>query len=695
MTYASPPAWEMSGNRDDDERTPPTVPEDRSTVTVRKEMAAAISCGRMRPSRSMRSILPLTVVVGLIAGVGVGGQSQNASLPASAEPGLLTGRVVDGTSSAPIGSAVVTLEAAGAAGGNGRNAPRVLTDAQGRFYFSDVAAGSYSITVSKPGWLPGALGRQRPGGRAVPIDVRTGDRRSDLSVPLWRTSVITGRILDEAGEPMVGVDVRVFQRSFVAGHAHWQFAVRAITDDRGVYRLAALTPGDYLVCVPATVNSTPAGLAIGNLSQTYLMTMTATGAAPMDFRPATTAVPGSDLRLSSVLNLTALPPAAGAWTTFTTTYYPSASSIGAATVITTTAGRERTGIDVVLRNQPTWQVSGSVTLPDGSAAVNHAVHLLPAESADTPIVDAGTATTDSRGHFVFYGVPAGQYVARVVRVPLPGAGWQASLCGGTGAISFICTFGQGPGMPPVPVDPLLYADRPVSVNSRHVADVALTLHPGARISGRAEFEGTAPAPTETQWNAIRVTLDPADGRSAAPAGGFDNAPPGRFGADGTFQVASSLPGRYLLRVAGLPKDWTLKRAAIQGRDISEQAFDLTQDTSDVILTFTDHASTIEGAVKIDNAADTTAVVLVFPSANTAWTDYGRGGRRVNSATVQNGHFTLPAPPAGDYFLVAVRDDDAADWQSPAFLAKAAPVADRVSVVDGVPLKHDLAVKRVR
>mgnify|MGYP001547424433 CR=1 FL=1 len=138
----------------------------------------------------------------------------------------------------------------------------------------------------------------------------------------------------------------------------------------------------------------------------------------------------------------------------------------------------------------------------------------------------------------------------------------------------------------------------------------------------------------------------------------------------------------------------MKRASLQGRDISEQAFDLTQDTGDVVLTFTDRVSTIEGAVQVDNAAKTTAVVLIFPTANTAWTDYGRGGRRVNSTTVQNGHFTLPTPPAGEYLLVAIPDDDATDWQDPAFLAKAAAVADRVSVVDGVPLNHDLALKRI-
>jgi hypothetical protein len=642
----------------------------------------------------MRAFVPLTVVVALIAGAAVRGQIPANAPPASAGSALLTGQVVDATTAAALGSVVVTLSGSASPSGDGRNSPRVLTDAQGRFFFSEVAAGSYTVTATKPGWLPGAVGRRRPGGQPITIDVRAGDRRSDLTIALWRTGVITGRILDEAGDPMVGVDVRVFQRTFVAGHPHWQFSVRAITDDRGIYRLAALAPGDYLVCVPATVNSTPANPPISALSQTYLMTMTATGAAPMDFRPATMAIPGREVRLSSVLNLSDVPPPTGAWTTFTTTYYPSATSASAATIVQAAAGREQSAVDIVVRTQATWQVSGAVTLPDGAAAVNHAVHLLPADMADAPIVDAGTATTDSRGHFVFYGVPQGQYVARVVKLPLPGPGWQASLCGGTGAISFICTFSQTPDMPPVPADPLLYADQPVSVGSRNVTDVALTLRAGARVSGRAEFEGTAPAPTEAQWSAMRVTLDPADGRSSAPAGGFDATGPGRFGSDGTFKIASSLPGRYLLRVAGMPREWTLKGATLQGRDITDRAFDLTQDSSDVIITFTDHAPKIEGAIQNGSAAQTTAMVLIFPTSNTGWTDYGRGGRRVNNATAQSGRFSLPAPPAGDYFLVAVADDDATDWQSPAFLAKAAAVADRVSVIDGAPLNHDLALKRI-
>ncbi|MEO8484621.1 MAG: carboxypeptidase-like regulatory domain-containing protein [Acidobacteriota bacterium] len=639
----------------------------------------------------MGTLLPLTVVAALIAGATLPGQIPANPPPSSTELALLAGQVVDATSSVPIGSVVVALN--GSAGGNGRNAPRVLTDAQGRFFFSEVAAGSYTISATKPGWLPGALGRRRPGGQSVTLDIRAGDRRADLSIGLWRTGIVTGRVVDETGEPIPGVDVRVFQRTFVAGHPRWRFAVRAITDDRGTYRLATLTPGDYLVCVPATVNSTPSDLATGELSQTYLLTMTATGAAPMDFRPATTAVPGSDVRLSSILSFPGLPPASGAWTTFTTTYYPSANGMSDAAIIKVAAGRERTGVDIVVHAQPTWQVSGSVTSPDGSAAVNHAVHLLPADSADSPIVDAGTATTDSHGHFVFYGVPAGQYVVRVVRLPLS-PGWRAGLCGGTGAIKSICIFSQSPETPPVADDPVLYVDQPVSVGGRNVTDLALTLRSGARVGGRAEFEGTAPAPTDAQWNNMRVTLDAADGRSSIPAGGFDNTPSGRFGADGTFKIPRSVPGRYLLRVAGVPSGWTLKGASLQGRDVAEQAFDLTQDTSDVVVTFTDHASKIEGAVQTGGAAQVTAVVLIFPTSTAGWTDYGQGGRRVNSTTARSGRFTLPAPPAGDYFLVAVADDDATDWQSPAFLAKAAAVADRVSVRDGAPLNHDLTLKRI-
>ena len=47
-----------------------------------------------------------------------------------------------------------------------------MTDADGRFVFRALAAGAYSLTAIKPGYLDGAFGRRRPGGTGQSLDAR-------------------------------------------------------------------------------------------------------------------------------------------------------------------------------------------------------------------------------------------------------------------------------------------------------------------------------------------------------------------------------------------------------------------------------------------------------------------------------------------------------------------------------------------
>jgi hypothetical protein len=56
---------------------------------------------------------------------------------------------------------------------------------------------------------------------------------------------------------------------------------------------------------------------------------------------------------------------------------------------------------------------------------------------------------------------------------------------------------------------------------------------------------------------------------------------------------------------------------------------------------------------------------------------------------------MPAPPAGDYYLIAIPDEQSIDWQDPATLAKLAPMAERIQVRDGVPITPTLQLRTVR
>jgi hypothetical protein len=74
-----------------------------------------------------------------------------------------------------------------------------------------------------------------------------GDVRENTDVALWRAMAIEGRVVDELGEPMAGVDISAHtagpgQRPDVSGPYHFS------SDDRGLFRIYGLAPGRYTVC---------------------------------------------------------------------------------------------------------------------------------------------------------------------------------------------------------------------------------------------------------------------------------------------------------------------------------------------------------------------------------------------------------------------------------------------------------------
>src|SRR5262249_23289883 len=98
---------------------------------------------------------------------------------------------------------------------------------------------------------------------------------------------------------------------------------------------------------------------------------------------------------------------------------------------------------------------------------------------------------------------------------------------------------------------------------------------------------------------------------------------------------------------------------------------------------------------LNGQADDRSLVLMFPADSNDWVDYGRTPRRIQSAPSSAGKFSLPAPPQGEYFLIAVPADVDGDWRDPALLAKVAAKAERVTVAEGRPLTHPLQVRRIQ
>ena len=172
-----------------------------------------------------------------------------AQSPAPATTAAISGSVVDGATGRPIENAIVTLTRR--TGGPLSFPTRLLTDAQGRFVFKDVPPGEgYSIGATRHGYLPADYGRSELGGAPQRISLRERQWISDARITMWRPGAISGTVLDEHGEPIVGIYVRALASVIVAGAPHYAAASPTTTDDRGMYRISGLREGRYLVSVP-------------------------------------------------------------------------------------------------------------------------------------------------------------------------------------------------------------------------------------------------------------------------------------------------------------------------------------------------------------------------------------------------------------------------------------------------------------
>jgi hypothetical protein len=601
--------------------------------------------------------------------------------PLETGTGLIYGQAIDGVSTHPVANALVTLTVAGSI------PVRVLTDSDGRFAFRDVPKGGFSVTVSKPGYSDGAYGRLRPNGPSQSLQLADGQRVTDARLPLWRLGTIAGTVFDDSGEPVVGAAVRVLERTVVAGKRQLQMSASGTTDDRGMYRIGSLVPGDYVVVLPMTPPMQIKGMMVipgldvppppppppgGGGGMAFSMSYSVSGG-------------GSGNRVTTVQSdsTSGLGPAGftddGHELWYQTTFYPSALTASRADVLSIKPGEEHLAVDFTIKAVRTVTVSG-ILLDATGPAVSTPVTLVPAESGSllSPIETAGTVT-DGTGHFQFSRVPAGQYSFRAVKSPrgVPNGDVQTFQMGGATMVVRSVIQSSGDAVPPLPTDPTMWVEAPVTVGASDVTDLAVSLRPGVRVGGRVEFSGSAARPTPDQYPTIGVTLIPADGKpSSFPARG-------RVEPSGTFTTMGVPAGRYVLRVDA-PTGWILRGAMLDNRDISDAAVEVQgADLENVTITFTDKRTSVTGEVTTASGnPDSKATVILFPQDSMLWVDSGPSPRRLKTTRPKGDGGYSMAMPAGDYYVIAVSDTGSFEWNDPQFLAAIAPSAARITVNEG-------------
>ena len=269
---------------------------------------------------------------------------------------MLRGRVVAAAGERPLARVEVRAVA-----GAQRVNKIVLTDGNGRYEIDELPAGRYTVSASRPNYVRASYGERRPLGPGTPIEIAAGQVVTRVDFSLEHTAAITGRILDEFGDPAPGVQVAPMRYMFVNGERRLQmFGPMATSNDLGEYRIFGLAPGQYFV-----------------------------GAT---LRPMTFGNDTSDR------------------TAYLPTFYPGVGSPAQAQRLTVVSGQTISGVNLSLLPATSSKISGVALDVNGKPMTGGGVN---AVNRNMAMNSAGFGQVRQDGTFTVSGLPPGDYTLRV------------------------------------------------------------------------------------------------------------------------------------------------------------------------------------------------------------------------------------------------------------------------------------------
>jgi hypothetical protein len=541
--------------------------------------------------------------------------------------GRLRGKVVAGDTGAVLRRAQVRISSPDI------GTKTAFTDTQGRYEFKDLPAGRFTISVSKSGFVTMQYGQHRPFEPGRPIELTDAQVLEKADVALPRGSAVSGRILDEFGEPVADANVMAMRMQYAGGKRRLVPSGRqSVSNDLGQFRLFGLPPGEYYVSATTRTLDTMMMDMIGAMS----------GGGPT----------GSNNTSG-----------------YAATYYPGTPNAAEAQRLSLSVGQEMSSIDIQMQPVRLARITGVASRSDGTPMSGALVMMMPTMKEAMAFFPGGTSRTDKDGNFTLSGVAPGEYSIQIQSM-------AALMSAASQVMSMVGSDSPAAAPLSTPTE-REFATATVTVAGDDITGLVVTGTRGAKATGRIVFEG---GQKPDNVASLRLIAAPTDGDLPATAAVFGMS---SVKEDGAFEI-DSLVGARLFRVVNPPKGWHLNHVTHEGADVTDEGYKFkpgeTIDGFEIVLTA--RQQTITGSVTNDKGEPAKEyTVVVFPDDQQKWP--GLDSRWMSAARAdQQGQFRVSSLPPGTYFALAVEYVEQDQWRDPEWLARAAKIATKFTLDEG-------------
>ncbi|MCL6506100.1 MAG: carboxypeptidase-like regulatory domain-containing protein [Bryobacteraceae bacterium] len=272
------------------------------------------------------------------------------------------GIVVDAATGAGLRNVEVSLGSAPGSAPAAQSSYTAATEKDGKFSITGVAPGAYRLSARRAGYLQTEYGARGSGRQGTTLTLLPGQRMAGLEVRLRRGAAISGRVVDEYGDPVERVMVRALRYRWTGSERQMSIQASTSTDDLGNYRLFGLEPGRYYLQVTPGVSSTVAAGQVGKLAR-------------LAYAPV---------------------------------YYPGTIDESAASPVEVSAGAELTSVNFTLVRAPAYRVTAQVL--NSTGATGRIMGMLRPRQGSDPGNTRITAADLKTGRIDIQGVIPGSYL---------------------------------------------------------------------------------------------------------------------------------------------------------------------------------------------------------------------------------------------------------------------------------------------